>query len=132
MNSSRGSTTRWWRAHGDCESSRDFCFIDNPVQANLLAAARQNPFGENHFYQVSLRDQTSLNNLFKLIVASLFLHYHFQLAKLSYRDFRASDVRHSRADISKAQALLGYAPTIIFDVGVAATLFWYQSKVLME
>jgi UDP-N-acetylglucosamine 4-epimerase len=106
--------------------------MDNTVLANLLAAARQNPYGENQFYQVSLGDQTSLNDLFKLIVASLFLHCHFQLAKLSYRDFRAVNVRHSRADISKAQALLGYAPTIIFEVGVAATMFWYLSKVLME
>lgn len=118
--------------NGDGETSRDFCYIDNAVQANLLAATTQNPDAVNQIYNVSLGDQTSLNELFKLIVKSLSFHRQFPHAKLSYREFRAGDVRHSRADISKAQTLLGFAPTIKVGAGLTAAMPWYLSKVLMK
>lgn len=118
--------------NGDGETSRDFCYIDNAVQANLLAATTQNPDAVNQIYNVSLGGQTSLNELFKLIVTSLSYHRQLPHAKLSYREFRAGDVRHSRADVSKAQTLLGFAPTIKVGAGVTAAMPWYLSKVLMK
>ena len=115
--------------NGDGESSRDFCYIDNAVQANLLAATTINSEALNQVYNVALGDRTSLNDLYKLIAASLALHCQLPASKLSYRDFRAGDVRHSLADISKAQTLLGYAPTIKVGAGVTAAIPWYVSKV---
>jgi UDP-N-acetylglucosamine 4-epimerase len=118
--------------NGDGETSRDFCYIDNAVQANLLAATIQNPDAVNQIYNVSVGDQTSLNDLFKLIVASLSHHRQLTNTKLSYRDFRAGDVRHSRADISKAQTLLGYAPSIKVAAGLTAAMPWYLGKVVVK
>lgn len=115
--------------NGDGETSRDFCYIDNAVQANLLAATTTNSEALNQVYNVALGDRTSLNDLYKLIAASLALHCQLPASKLSNRDFRAGDVRHSLADISKAQTLLGYAPTIKVGAGVTAALPWYVSKV---
>ncbi len=118
--------------NGDGETSRDFCYIDNAVQANLLAATTTNSEALNQVYNVALGDRTSLNDLYKLITASLALHCRLPVSKLSYRDFRAGDVRHSLADISKAQTLLGYAPTIKVGAGVTAAMPWYVSKVAVK
>ena len=115
--------------NGDGETSRDFCYIENAVQANLLAATTTNSEALNQVYNVALGDRTSLNDLYKLITASLALHCQLPASILSYRDFRAGDVRHSLADISKAQTLLGYAPTIKVGAGVKAAMPWYVSKV---
>lgn len=115
--------------NGDGETSRDFCYIDNAVQANLLAATTTNSAAMNQVYNVALGDRTSLNDLYKLITASLAQHCQLPASKLSYRDFRAGDVRHSLADISKAQTLLGYAPTIKVGAGITAAMPWYVSKV---
>jgi len=97
--------------NGDGETSRDFCYIDNTVQANILAAMTDNPAAVDQVYNVALNDQTSLNQLFNTLrdliterVADI------QIPDPVYRDFRAGDVRHSRADIGKAESLLGYAP----------------------
>ena len=118
--------------NGDGETSRDFCYVDNAVQANLLAATTQNPDAVNQVYNVALGDRTSLNDLYKLILANLLQHRSMPPAKLSYRDFRAGDVRHSLADITKAYTLLGYAPTIRVGAGVAAAMPWYISKVALK
>lgn len=118
--------------NGDGETSRDFCYIDNAVQANLLAATTQNPDAVNQVYNVALGDRTSLNDLYKLIVASLSQYRQLPPAKLNYRDFRAGDVRHSLADISKAQTFLGYAPTTKIGAGVTAAMPWYVSKVAVK
>jgi UDP-N-acetylglucosamine 4-epimerase len=115
--------------NGDGETSRDFCCIDNAVQANLLAATTTNSEALNRVYNVALGERTSLNDLYKLIAASLALLCRLPASKLSYRDFRAGDVRHSLADISKAQILLGYAPTMKVGAGVTAAMPWYVSKV---
>ena len=114
--------------NGDGETSRDFCYIENAVQANLLAATIQNPAALNQVYNVALGDRTSLNDLYKLIVGSLSQLILFPPAKLSYRDFREGDIRHSLADISKAKTLLGYVPTIKVGAGVTAAMPWYVSK----
>lgn len=115
--------------NGDGETSRDFCYIENAVQANLLAATTQNPEASNQVFNVALGDRTSLNDLYKLIAESLAEHCQLLSSKLIYRDFRAGDVRHSLADISKAKTLLGYAPTMKVGAGITAAMPWYVSKV---
>jgi UDP-N-acetylglucosamine 4-epimerase len=112
--------------NGDGETSRDFCYIDNVIQANLLAATRQNPEAANQVYNVAVGDRTSLNQLFEAIRALLAPHYpHLAEFKPVYRDFRAGDVRHSLADISKARTHLGYTPTHRIHEGLAEAMAWY-------
>jgi UDP-N-acetylglucosamine 4-epimerase len=115
--------------NGDGETSRDFCFIANAVQANLLAATATKPEAVNQIYNVAVGDRTTLNALYTEIKANLLLNYsHLQDAQPVYRDFRAGDVRHSLADISKAQRQLGYAPTQRFAQGLALAMPWYVSQ----
>jgi UDP-N-acetylglucosamine/UDP-N-acetylgalactosamine 4-epimerase len=111
--------------NGDGETSRDFCFIDNAVQANLLAATIQNPEAVNQVYNVAVGERTSLNELYQLIATSLAKQCSLQPSNLIHRDFRAGDVRHSLADISKSRTLLGYAPTVKVSVGVTVAMPWY-------
>lgn len=118
--------------NGDGETSRDFCFIDNAVQANLLAATTTNSAAVNQVYNVALGDQTTLNELYKLITMTLTNHCQLEPQKLSYRDFRAGDVRHSLADISKAQTLLGYAPEVKIGLGISSAMPWYVSKLAIK
>jgi UDP-N-acetylglucosamine 4-epimerase len=114
--------------NGDGETSRDFCYIDNVVQANLLAATIENENALNQVYNVAFGDQTSLNDLYKLIFENLSLKLDLVPAKLRYRSFRLGDVRHSLADISKAQKLLGYSPVFKVSAGIAETMSWYIDK----
>jgi len=112
--------------NGDGETSRDFCFIDNAVQANLLAATADNPDASNQVYNVAVGDQTSLNELHRYLVEYLTPEFpHVQTAVPVYRDFRAGDVRHSLADISKAAGLLGYVPTHRIVAGLKIATGWY-------
>jgi UDP-N-acetylglucosamine 4-epimerase len=112
--------------NGDGETSRDFCYIDNVIQANLLAATRQNPEAANQVYNIAVGDRTSLNQLFEAIRALLAPRYpHLAEFKPVYRDFRAGDVRHSLADISKARTHLGYTPTHRINEGLAEAMAWY-------
>ncbi len=112
--------------NGDGTTSRDFCYIDNAVQANLLAATAENPESENQVYNVAVGDRTSLNELFEALRQSL-MHRQFQLGDLAptYRDFRAGDVLHSLADISKAKQRIGYAPSHHIDEGIDEAMGWY-------
>jgi len=113
--------------NGDGETSRDFCFIANVVQANLLAATTTNPGAVNQAYNVAVGERTTLNQLFQAIQQGLRnLDPSLPEQKPVYRDFRAGDVRHSLADISKAKTLLGYEPTHRIDEGMAITLEWYR------
>ncbi len=114
--------------NGDGETSRDFCFIDNAVQANLLAATTQNPAAVNQVYNVAVVERTSLKELYQLIAASLSAQFPLQASNLIHRDFRACDVRHSLADISKAQTLPGYAPAVKVGTGITAAMPWYICK----
>lgn len=115
--------------NGDGETSRDFCFIANVVQANLLAATVQSPDAVNQVYNVAVGDRTSLNELYAHLYSNLLPHYpHLQGAQPVYRDFRAGDVRHSLADISKAQRLLGFAPTQRVAEGLALAMPWYMGQ----
>jgi len=112
--------------NGDGETSRDFCYIDNVIQANLLAATSENPAAVNQVYNIAVGERTSLNQLFEAIRVNLLPHYpHLADAKPVYRDFRAGDVRHSLADISKVRSLLGYEPTHRIDEGLAEAMEWY-------
>jgi UDP-N-acetylglucosamine 4-epimerase len=114
--------------NGDGETSRDFCFIDNTVQANLLAATTQNSAAINQVYNVAVGERTSLKELYQLIVTSLSAQCTLHPSNFIHRDFRAGDVRHSLADISKAQTLLGYAPAVQVGAGITAAMPWYISQ----
>jgi UDP-N-acetylglucosamine 4-epimerase len=112
--------------NGDGETSRDFCFVDNVVQANLLAATAAKPEAVNQAYNVGAGDRTTLNQLFD------FLHQGLRrrdpslpVQKPLHREFRPGDVRHSLADITKARQLLGYLPTHRIEAGLELALDWY-------
>ncbi len=112
--------------NGDGETSRDFCYIANTVQANLLAATASHPDAANQVYNVAVGDRTTLNDLFEAIRATLEPRFpHLKGFKPTYRDFRAGDVRHSLADITKAKTLLGYAPSHRILEGLVEAMDWY-------
>lgn len=114
--------------NGDGETSRDFCFVANAVQANFLAATTDNPDAVAQVYNVAVGDRTTLNQLFESIRASLEPRFpHLKDFKLAYRDFRSGDVRHSLADISKAKNLLGYAPSHRIGDGLREAMDWYAN-----
>lgn len=112
--------------NGDGETSRDFCFIQNTVQANLLAATTDNSEAHNQVFNVAVGGRTSLNELFAAIRA-LLASKHAEVATVDpiYKEFREGDVRHSQADISKARDLLGYEPTHSVSQGLAVTSEWF-------
>ena len=112
--------------NGDGETSRDFCFIANVVQANLLAATTENAEAVNQVYNVAVGDRTTLNELYAQLHHNLLPHYqNLHGAKPVYRHFRAGDVRHSLADVNKAAALLEYKPTHRIDEGLKVAMNWY-------
>jgi len=112
--------------NGDGETSRDFCFIDNVVQANLLAARATDPAAVNQVYNVALGDRTTLNELYGSMRSSLAKRLpHLESHQPKYREFRNGDVRHSQADISKARTRLGYEPTHSVDQGLRQAMDWY-------
>jgi UDP-N-acetylglucosamine 4-epimerase len=117
--------------NGDGTAARDFCFIDNVVQANLLAATTENEAALNQVYNVALGDQTSLVELFELIrglVAQRFLHARG--AKPVFREPRRGDLKYSKADVSKAVALLGYEPAVRVKQGLEQAIDWYVQDLL--
>ena len=112
--------------NGDGETSRDFCFIDNAIQANLLAATTENQKAIDQVYNVAVNARTSLNELFGFIQDELSEKVsNIENVKPIYRDFRAGDVRHSQADISKAKVLLGYEPGYQIQEGLREAMSWY-------
>ncbi len=112
--------------NGDGETSRDFCFIANVVQANLLAAITGAPEAVNQVYNVAVGERTTLNELYALLHRNLLpRHPHLQGVQPVHREFRSGDVRHSLADIGKAQRLLGYAPTQRVGEGLDLAMPWY-------
>ncbi|MEM7384256.1 MAG: SDR family oxidoreductase [Verrucomicrobiota bacterium] len=112
--------------NGDGMTSRDFCYVENVVQANLLAATTENEEARNRVYNVAVGDRTTLNTLYQYLL--------FGLKKRDpsipdsdpvYEDFRPGDVRHSLADISRAKELLGYSPSHTVEEGIEKALDWY-------
>ncbi len=115
--------------NGDGETARDFCYIENVVQANLLAATAQDPQAVNQVYNVALGGSTTLNELFEQIRTLLEPRYpHLAGARPLYREFRAGDVRYSQADIGKARSQLGYRPLVDVRSGLAAAIDWYVAN----
>ena len=115
--------------HGDGTTSRDFCFIANAVQANLLAACVENAAAVNQVYNVAVGDRTSLNELFELLRQNLApICPQLRNAKPSYGDFRPGDVLHSQADIGKAIERLGYRPSDRVAEGLAQAMRWYVAQ----
>lgn len=115
--------------NGDGESSRDFTFIQNAVQANLLAAMTTNSDASNQVYNVAVGERTTLNDLFDLLRSNLAQTFeHLKDVAPSYREFRTGDVRHSLADIDKARNLLGYDPEFRVGEGVHIAMPWYLKK----
>ena len=114
--------------NGDGETTRDFCFIENAIQANILAATSTNSLALNNIYNIAVGDRTSLNQLYKLLQKFVKKENKLQHSKVIYRSFRDGDVRHSQADITKAKKLLGYKPTHKVKDGLKATVDWYLNK----
>jgi UDP-N-acetylglucosamine 4-epimerase len=121
--------------NGDGETSRDFCFVANVVQANLLAATATNPDALNQVYNVALGDRTTLNQLFHYLRDALQSTVIASEARQSitlsptYREFREGDVRHSQANINKAQRLLGFTPSYNIDRGIQESVSWYVGSI---
>ena len=111
--------------NGDGETSRDFCFIENTVQMNILAATAKDEAKDN-VYNVAVGDRTTLNNLYKAIQSALKECDINTTQEPIYRDFRAGDVRHSQADVSKAVNSLGYAPEYKILQGISKAMPWYK------
>lgn len=115
--------------HGDGETSRDFCFVDNAVQANLLAAMAQDPAAESQVYNVAVGERTTLNQLYTDLRDALAVHRPgVTVASPVYQGFRQGDVRHSLADIGKASRCLGYRPTHTLTQGIAVVVPWYLQQ----
>jgi UDP-N-acetylglucosamine 4-epimerase len=110
--------------NGDGDTSRDFTFVANAVQANLLAALAPLEV-RNQVYNVAVGGRTTLNELFSALRQALVPHGVGTDVQAQYRDFRGGDVRHSQADVSKAERLLGYAPSHRLAEGVDAAMPWY-------
>ena len=124
---------RWIRAmltgeaveiNGDGETTRDFCYVANAVQANVMAALTDNPSAINRVYNVAVGERTTLYSLFDMLRSLL----GKERMEPVYRPFRDGDVRHSHADIRLAREMLGYAPTHSLASGLREALAWYVSR----
>ncbi len=129
---------RWIRAmlrgeqvaiYGDGETSRDFCYIANAVQANLRAGAATDPKALNQVYNVAVGSRTTLNELHHVLADLLRERLpEVRIPAPAHEAFRPGDVRHSRADVGKARRLLGYVPTHDLRAGLAEALSWYIAR----
>lgn len=117
--------------NGDGETSRDFCYIANTVQMNILAATASDD-AKNEVYNVAVGDRTTLNDLYKAIQNALAENNVKVEKMLSYRDFRAGDVRHSQANITKAVENLGYSPMFKLQPGIVEAIDWYLENAKKE
>lgn len=116
------------RINGDGETSRDFCYIDNVVQANLLSALAPGA-AANQIYNIAVNERTSLNQLYGMMRALLRERFpHLDAHQPTYVEFRRGDVRHSQADIGKAASLLGYQPTHRIGEGLEQAMAWYVAS----
>ena len=112
--------------NGDGETSRDFTYIDNVIQMNVLAGCTTNTEAFGEAFNVAVGGRNTLNELYALINKELSQHIDtFVQREAIYRDFRAGDIRHSNADISKAEHFVGYTPTHDIYQGMAEAIEWY-------
>ena len=114
--------------NGDGETSRDFCFVDDVVQMNILAATADME-AKNHVYNVAFGEKTTLNALFKLLNDAVGVRGNNNPMVPKYNEFREGDVRHSQADITKAIKKLGFDPKYSVEQGIALTMPWYVKNV---
>ena len=115
--------------HGDGETSRDFCYIDNVVEANLRAAETTDTQAFGRAFNVAVGARTSLNEVFLRIQKGLSSDFpHVRTMKPRHGDFRAGDITHSQADITLAKSILGYKPVFDFEEGIERTLLWHKSR----
>jgi UDP-N-acetylglucosamine 4-epimerase len=119
--------------NGDGATSRDFCYVANVVQANLLAATEQNPNAVNEVYNIAVGERTTLNQLFQIVREGLSVRCGDVKTDVPiYCDERSGDVRHSLADISKARRLLGYNPKYPMREGMREALDWYVPNLMSK
>jgi UDP-N-acetylglucosamine 4-epimerase len=119
------------RINGDGETSRDFCFVENVVQANLLAATTANSRAVNQIYNIAVGQRTTLNELFAQLQTALRKSdSSLPKQKPVYQEFRAGDVHHSLANIDKARELLGYEPEFDLARGLGMALDWYTANLV--
>jgi len=116
--------------NGDGETSRDFCYIDNVIQMNLLAGTTNNQKAFGEAFNVAVGGQTTLNELYALINSELKNNIDtFDVREAIYRDFREGDIRHSNANIAKAMDIVGYEPTHTIDEGMKLAIKWYIKNI---
>ena len=119
--------------NGDGETTRDFCYVENAVQANILAATVEDITAVNQIFNVAVGDATSLNVLYEHLKKNLSpLYPHVASFTPTYREFRVGDIRHSLADISKAKRLLGYEPSHRVGEGLKDAMGWYVDKAVKD
>ena len=111
--------------NGDGTTTRDFCYIDNAVEANILAALSLNKINMHAVMNIAFGESNDLNTLFKLIVAILKKNGRSYEMNPTYREFRPGDVKNSLADISKAKELIGYSPAYSLEAGLEESINWY-------
>ncbi|SHN54193.1 SDR family oxidoreductase [Desulfovibrio litoralis] len=115
--------------NGDGENTRDFCYVDNVIQANILAACTENNNAFNTVYNIALGRSTNLNELFEMIKKEVVAYNQkAQTAQAVHREYRSGDIRHSVADISKAQNALGYMAEYSVEDGLALAAKWYAEN----
>jgi len=115
--------------NGDGETSRDFTYIDNIIQMNILAGVTDNSDSYGEVFNVATGGRKTLNDLYSAIDTELENNLSsYSSTKANYREFRAGDIRHSHADISKASDLVGYAPAYTLDQGLSKAIAWYIQK----
>ena len=115
--------------NGDGSCARDFCHVDNVVQMNLRAALTEDAGAINQAYNVAHGEMTSLGELFEIIRALLGKRRpHLKTVRAVHREPRRGDIQLSRADIGKAQRLLGYQPTVRIMEGLERTMDWYVAN----
>ncbi len=110
--------------NGDGQTSRDFCYVKDVVQANILAAFATQSEAFNTVYNIAAAGQTTLQSLYESLKQLTGNMEHQPI----YREFRAGDIRHSVADIKKARRLLDYEPIYSVQHGLSETLQWYRQN----
>lgn len=116
--------------NGDGETSRDFTYIDNVIQANILAGTTDNPKALGEAFNTAVGGRETLNNLYRAIVKELKENIpKLKTKEATYRDFRIGDIRHSNANIDKIQKLLGYEPTHSLEQGLKESIVWYINDI---
>lgn len=112
--------------NGDGETSRDFTYIENVIQANILAGTTNNEKAFGQVFNTAVGGRETLNNLYNAIKNNIQEKLpELKISNPIYRDFRAGDIRHSNANISKMQELLGYEPTHALEEGLKESIAWY-------